>query len=166
MKCPSCGFENNDGAKFCKNCGTKLNADTITKSVETASTVSNEVPTNRNNVANAPANEGTLSKGCKIWFWFVLVVNVLSAFANLSLMSYSPGLALFAVLSGGVLAGGSAMILFKQKKIGLYMIIAMAVLACIVNIANHVNVLFAVLSAVLNPAISYYFVNKNAAVIK
>lgn len=27
MKCPSCGQENNDGAKFCKHCGASLNAD-------------------------------------------------------------------------------------------------------------------------------------------
>lgn len=25
MKCPNCGFENPEGAKFCSNCGTKLN---------------------------------------------------------------------------------------------------------------------------------------------
>ena len=27
MKCPSCGKENKDGAKFCKNCGAKLDAN-------------------------------------------------------------------------------------------------------------------------------------------
>lgn len=27
MKCPSCGQENNDGAKFCKHCGASLNAE-------------------------------------------------------------------------------------------------------------------------------------------
>lgn len=27
MKCPSCGQENNDGAKFCKHCGANLNVE-------------------------------------------------------------------------------------------------------------------------------------------
>ena len=165
MKCPSCGFENNDGAKFCKNCGTKLIADTNTKNVETADASTGFV-VNRNTASEVNSGEPVMTKGCKIWFWFVLVVNVISALGSLSLMSYAPGLALVSVLSGAVLAGGSAVILFKQKKIGLYMIIAMAIVGCIVNIANHTNVAFAVLSAILNPAISYYFVNKNAAVIK
>lgn len=29
MKCPSCNTENNEGAKFCKKCGTSLNNNTI-----------------------------------------------------------------------------------------------------------------------------------------
>lgn len=140
MKCQSCGFENHFEAKFCKNCGTKLSAD--------------------------PYYKGELTKGCKIWFWIVLVVNIILVLSNLSLISYFPGLALFSVLSGGILAGGSAIILFKQKKVGLYMIISMAVLACIVNIANDVNMAFSIICAVFTPAISYYFVNENAAVIK
>lgn len=112
--------------------------------------------------------EGTpiMTKGCKIWFWIVLVLNAITALANLSLMSYALGTGIILVLAGAVIVSGAEMILFKQSKIGLYLVIGVAVLECIANLASYINPGYAVISAVINPLTSYYFVNKNSAVIK
>lgn len=107
-----------------------------------------------------------MTKGCKIWFWIVLVLNAITALVNLSLMSYALGTGIILVLAGAVMVSGAAMILFKQSIIGLYLVNGVAVLECIANLAGHINPGYAVISAVINPLISYYFVNKNSAVIK
>ena len=160
MNCPSCGFENEAGAKFCKSCGAKL----ITQDVVNSSSVKTEKSIQNQN--NDSEEIPTMTKGCKIWFWIVLVLNAITAFANLSLMSYAPGTGIILVLAGVVMVSGAAMILFKQSKTGLYLVIGAAVLGCIANLASHINPAYAVISAVINPLISYYFVNKNSAVIK
>ena len=107
-----------------------------------------------------------MTKGSKVWFWVVLIVNILSALSGFMIMSSMPKLAVMSIISGVGLAVGAGIILFRQKKYGLYVIIGMAILNCLYMVVNKANIVFAVLSAVLNPLISYYFVNKNADVIK
>lgn len=165
MKCPSCKFENSVGANFCKNCGAKLTIESsnMTNQQNNRNTINGNYTVNKN--ANHE-RENVMTIGCKVWFWLVLILNSISALTNFALFSYSSVWGIILKLSSIVIVAGAAMILFKQRKVGLYMIIAMDAIGCIVNITYHVNVVYALISSGLNVAISYYFVNKNSSVIK
>lgn len=155
MKCNKCGKDNIEGSKFCKYCGAEM--------VEIKSQTHNIVMGQ-----NGPQEVklDAVTKGCKVWFWFVIIVNALSAVSGLALISAIPFVGLVTVISGIAIAAGSGMILFKHKKVGLYIIIGMAVVNCFINIVNNAGILTSIISAVLCPAISYYFVNKNSDIIK
>ena len=58
------------------------------------------------------------------------------------------------------------LILFKKKKVGFYMIAAMAVIVLIFNLTSGANAAVSIIAAIANPIISYYFVNKNANIIQ
>lgn len=107
-----------------------------------------------------------LTRGCKIWFWLLLIVNALSAAFGLLLIMASPVLGLVMAISGTAIAVGAGMVLFKHKRSGLRIIIAMTVINCLTNIISNVGILTSVLLAVLCPAISYYFVKKNSNIIR
>ena len=93
-------------------------------------------------------------------------MNAISAVSSLALLSYAPGVAMLGAVSGIALCAGAAIILFKKKKIGLYMIVGMAVVVLIYNLTSGANAAFSIIAAIANPFISYYFVNKNANIIK
>ena len=73
---------------------------------------------------------------------------------------------LIGLISGIVLCAGAAIILFKKKKVGFYMIAAMAVIVLIFNLTSGANAAVSIIAAIANPIISYYFVNKNANIIQ
>lgn len=173
MKCPSCLFENSADAKFCRNCGTKFTPE-ASAGAEQQNNI-NAINGNRVNQNKGFQAGNVMTTGCKVWFWLVILGNISLVGNNLELMfrlweyafmSSAFKLALVGILSGLVSVAGAAIILFRQRKFGLYMIIAMSVIVCVVNIMCHVNIIFALVSAVLNPLISYYFVNKNSVIIK
>ena len=45
-------------------------------------------------------------------------------------------------------------------------IVAVTAVGIVYNILNGVNIAFALISAVVSPAITYYFINKNSSCIK
>lgn len=155
MKCNKCNRENESGFKFCKFCGTELTENKVQ---------ANNGIVERNISQQIKADEVT--KGCKVWFWFVIIMNSISALSGLALISAMPFLGVITVVSGIAIAGGAGMILFKYKKVGLYIIIGVAVVNCFINIINNVGILTSIISAVLCPAISYYFISKNIHIIK
>lgn len=153
MKCSVCGKENILDAKFCKYCGAEMNKRQASYSSVTIQNNSQEL-------------KNEMTKGSKIWFWFVIIVNILSAVSGLILISSMPDIGILSVISGIVLAIGAGIILFKHKKLGWYLIAGMAVVNCFINVVNGVGIIGSVLSSVLCPAISYYFMNKNSNIIK
>ena len=101
-----------------------------------------------------------MTKGCKIWLWIIFVCNVLSAILGVVTISTDLKIGLYTVIAGIVMVVGIALLLFKQKKVGFYLMIAVAAVGLVVNI------IFAIVSALISPAITYYFITKNTNVIK
>lgn len=107
-----------------------------------------------------------MSKGCKIWLWIILVCNVLSVLLGIVSISVNPRIGIYTVVAGIIIVVGIALLLFKQKKIGFYLMIAVAVIGVVFNIINGVNIGFALISAIISPAITYYFITKNSSTFK
>lgn len=107
-----------------------------------------------------------MTKGCKIWLWIIFVCNVLSAILGVVTISTDLKIGLYTVIAGIVMVVGIALLLFKQKKVGFYLMIAVAAVNLVFNIVNGVNIIFAIVSALISPAITYYFITKNTNVIK
>lgn len=107
-----------------------------------------------------------MTKGCKIWLWIILVCNILSVLLGVVTISANPKIGIYTVVVGMILVVGAALLLFKQKKVGFYLMVAAAVVGVIFNIINGVNIGVALVSAVIGPAITYYFITKNSNTIK
>lgn len=107
-----------------------------------------------------------MTKGCKIWLWIIFVCNVLSTILGITTISVDLKVGIYTALAGIVMVSGIALLLFKQKKVGFYLIVAVAAVGVVFNILNGVNIIFALISAVISPAITYYFINKNSAYFK
>lgn len=167
MRCGKCGGENLPGAKFCKFCGSTLEGEMRVDPF----------------VTSPPRTD--LTTGCKVWFWILLVANALSAIGGIIRIPLSPLLGIFTVISSVVVAASSYLIMFRHIRSGLYAIIAMTVLDFVSAIINCITsgifsnlpgasgILAALLAGVvgllicaIRPALSYYFVNSNADIIK
>ena len=107
-----------------------------------------------------------MTKGCKIWLWFIFVCNLLGIVLGFATLSLDIKAGIYTILAGIVMVGGIALLLFKQKKVGFYLIVAVTAVGIVCNILNGVNIAFALISAVVSPAITYYFINKNSSCIK
>lgn len=93
-----------------------------------------------------------MTGGLKGWLWFVLIVNALAGLASIATALVYP-LAWVSVILEVLIVAGAAILLFKQKKIGYYIILAAAVLGLIVNVATGTNIIYAVISAIVMPGI-------------
>lgn len=154
MKCPLCGQEAEANEKYCKKCGAALIA-------------APNVPEQK----AAPAGSGMLSKGCKIWFWFLLIVDCLAVIGYLLSIVKSPLSSILGIIGAVLTLGGAALILFKQQKLGFYLICASAVLGLIGTLvtADKIGagtIIGGVIGALISPLISWYFVNKNKDVLQ
>lgn len=107
-----------------------------------------------------------MTKGCKIWLWVIFVSNVLATVLGIGTIAAAPKAGIFTVLAGVTMVTGIGLLLFKQKKVGFYILAGVTAVSAVFNIMNGVNVIFALISAVISPAITYYFINKNSSVIK
>ncbi|MCD7905233.1 MAG: hypothetical protein LUG24_06610 [Clostridiales bacterium] len=107
-----------------------------------------------------------MTKGCKIWLWFIFICNIISCVSCLALISLIGILGAYSAVVCAVMIAGIALLLFKQKKVGFYIMLVMAVVAFIVNIMSGVSIIYALASAVVSPAVTYYFIGKNSDVIK
>ncbi|RHV59790.1 hypothetical protein [Roseburia sp. OM04-10AA] len=56
---------------------------------------------------------------------------------------------------------GAGLILFAQKKVGFYLMIACAAIGLVINIFGGVGVVKSIISAVLCPLITYLFMQKD-----
>lgn len=105
-----------------------------------------------------------MTKGCKIWLWIIFICAILSTILGVISMVGSIKQGLYSVITGVIMAIGIALLLFNQKKVGFYLMVIIAIVSLIFNVMNNANIILAVVSAVISPAITYYFIRKNAAV--
>ena len=79
--CPSCGFENKDSAKFCKNCGTPLMTDRPIKDnyVATGTDPTARVDNSNINNSNRNSNSGSDNKNLIIICLTVIICAILIA---------------------------------------------------------------------------------------
>ena len=107
-----------------------------------------------------------MTKGCKNWLWFMLVVNILTVIAGVVTIPTNTLTGIYSVIADIVRITGVALLLFRQRKNGLYLIIVIAVINVIVAAVNGVNIILALISAAIYPAVTYYFVSKNNNIFK
>ena len=156
MRCNQCGHKNPPNAIFCAECGGKL----MDRSSDTNENVS-------------------MTKGCKIWLWItlignlltllgdisILIVNIVNKFLNMNVTLVSPIYGVYVIVVECIVIWGTELLLFKQKKNGFYVVLAVAFVVLVVNIVSGMNVFFAMIG-IINPIITYYFISKNRDVIR
>ena len=125
-----------------------------------------------------------LSTGLTVWLWIIFVVNVLAAIggivvalgasvvgAALGLGSIYVVLSFIGVILQIVITVSIGILLFAHKKIGLVLIFAFAALGFIVNMVTYAitaqlgvgNIVKAIISAILMPAITYLLAKNDIA---
>ena len=125
-----------------------------------------------------------LSTGLTVWLWIIFVVNVLAAIggivvalgasvvgAALGLGSIYVVLSFIGVILQIVITVYIGILLFAHKKIGLVLIFAFAALGFIVSMVTYAvtaqlgvgNIVKAIISAILMPAITYLLAKNDIA---
>ena len=119
-----------------------------------------------------------LSTGLTVWLWIIFVVNVLAAIGGIVVALGASGLgSIYVVLSfigvilQIVITVSIGILLFAHKKIGLVLIFAFAALGFIVSMVTYsiaaqlsaVNIVKAIISAILMPVITYLFAKNDIA---
>lgn len=128
-----------------------------------------------------------LSTGLTVWLWIIFVVNVLAAIggivvalgasvvgAALGLGSIYVVLSFIGVILQIVITVSIGILLFAHKKIGLVLIFAFAALGFIVSMVTYsiaaqlsaVNIVKAIISAILMPVITYLFAKNDIAMVQ
>lgn len=111
------------------------------------------------------SGSGVLSTGCKIWFWVVLVLNALSALISIFFIKES-AVYIASLISGIGMCAGAGMILFQKKKLGFYVLLAMAAFNLLVSVISGTYSAGMLVGPIANALISYYFVRGNSDVLK
>lgn len=101
-----------------------------------------------------------MTTGLKVWLWIILVLNVIGIFTSVTAALLVPILWLSVVL-GVLIIAGVFLLLFKQRKMGYYLICGAAALSLVYNVAMGVNIISAIISAVLMPLITWLFLKNN-----
>ena len=125
-----------------------------------------------------------LSTGLTVWLWIIFVVDILSTIggivvalgasvvgATLGLGSIYVVLSFISVILQIIITASIGILLFAHKKIGLVLIFAIAALGFIVNMVTYaiaaqlsaVNIVKAIISAILMPAITYLLAKNDIA---
>lgn len=107
-----------------------------------------------------------MTTGCKIWLWIMLVANAISLVLGIISFSALGVIGIYTIAAGILAIVGICLLLFKKKRIGFYILLALAVVGLIVNIANGANIAVSILSAIIAPALTFFFISKNQSVIK
>ena len=97
-----------------------------------------------------------MNTGLKVWLWIVFVINIISGVMMIPLMLIQPLL-----IAEVLIIVGAGLILFAQKKVGFYLMIACAAIGLVINIFGGVGVAKSIISAVLCPLITYLFMQKD-----
>lgn len=103
-----------------------------------------------------------MTKGSKIWLWILMIAGGFSAIAGLAAMKYSAGTGILAVIIGSCQIAGAALLLFKQKKEGFYLICVIAVVDFIYSMINHTSILMALIRLIGMPGITYLLLYRNS----
>ena len=103
-----------------------------------------------------------MTKGSKIWLWILMIAGGFSAIAGLAAMKYSAGTGILAVIIGSCQTAGAALLLFKQKKEGFYLICVIAVVDFIYSMINHTSILMALIRLIGMPGITYLLLYRNS----
>ena len=103
-----------------------------------------------------------MTKGSKIWLWILMIAGGFSAIAGLAAMKYSAGIGILAVIIGSCQIAGAALLLFKQKKEGFYLICVIAVVDFIYSMINHTSILMALIRLIGMPGITYLLLYRNS----
>lgn len=98
-----------------------------------------------------------LNSGTKVWLWIVLVINVLSFVRSIPTYISFGGILYLSMILQLALIAGIALLLFAQKKIGFFLCCACALVAFILNVILGVNIIVAIVSAVVMPTITFLF---------
>ena len=113
-----------------------------------------------------------LGTGLQVWLWIIFVLNIITALGALAAVVGSAALGVGPVytvlcvvsfLLEIVLIVGIAMLLFKSKKVGFYMICGAAVIGFVVNLITYglvsgltaINIGRAVVGLVVCPLVTY-----------
>ena len=99
--------------------------------------------------------------GAKVWLWIVLIVNALSCISVALLVVVSPLLAIITLVVEVVLIVGVVLLLFKQQKMGFYLLCASSVLSAVFNVILGTGIVRAVVSAILFPLITYLIIKSH-----
>lgn len=107
-----------------------------------------------------------LNTGAKVWLWIVFVLNiitcVLAIVGSIGVLALlGPGMfiaTLASIAAEIVLILGVAMLLFKGKKVGFYLLCACAVIGLVLNLITGAGIVQSILGAVLFPLITYLLI--------
>lgn len=103
-----------------------------------------------------------MKNGCKIWLYILMIGGLISFVAGFLTLPYSITAGVWTVILAGVQMIGVAVLLFKQRKEGFYILCVMRIADLIYNIivVQQVNVIFTLIPAIAMLAITYLFINK------
>lgn len=101
-----------------------------------------------------------MNTGLKVWLWIVFVINIISGVMMIPLMLIQP-LLIVSLIAEVLIIVGAGLILFAQKKVGFYLMIACVAIGLVINIFGGVGVAKSIISAVLCPLITYLFMQKD-----
>lgn len=102
-----------------------------------------------------------MTKGLKIWLWIILVLNGFAVLGNIITILANPIAILYVALNIIVIVG-IILILFQQKKVGLFLYAGCALIALVLNITLlHANIITSILMAIIAPGITYLLMKKN-----
>ncbi len=102
----------------------------------------------------------TITKGCKIWLWLLIIGSGITALVGFGGFSYSVSTGIFTIMMGILQFLGAFLLLFKQKKEGFYLLCAMSIINFVHNVVVNINIVFAICSLIAMPLITYFFINK------
>ena len=68
-----------------------------------------------------------MNTGLKVWLWIVFVINIISGVMMIPLMLIQP-LLIVSLIAEVLIIVGAGLILFAQKKLGFYLMIAHAII--------------------------------------
>lgn len=102
-----------------------------------------------------------MTKGLKIWLWVVLVLNGFAVLGNVMALAVNASAVIYIALNL-VVVSGIVLLLFKQKKLGLYLYAGCAVIGLVLNIVlqNSSNLIASILMAFVAPGITYLLMRK------
>lgn len=102
-----------------------------------------------------------LNTGAKVWLWIWFVLAILSCIGCVitMLLGGEMIIELLSIANNIVMLIGIILLLFRQKKVGFYLICAMAAVNIIVNIISGYGIIVSLCGAI-GPIITYLFLRK------
>ena len=110
-----------------------------------------------------------MTKGCKMWLWFVFVCGIISMAVYFFMMFVSMKEGLYGMAICAVKIIGVALLLFKQERQGFYLFLAGAfvdLILCVVSGAPATSIVSGFIGAVVSSVITYTFMRKSEGVFQ